>query len=111
MPLSVLGLSQGLLASVSDNIVICKNDKKQVRTIKVKEVEDDYFVTLYMRDSVKQEVGRAKNRAVCLKIMSNITDNLKKAGWQCKEAMSFSETNLNIDPSSGSEAKIKSENH
>ncbi len=91
--------AQSAVATISNEMVICKNEKKSVRTINVKELEGNVFVTLYTRDTVQQEVARAKNKSVCVNIMGNIKENLKKAGWQCKEASAFSETNLNTEPS------------
>lgn len=85
-----------LFAADSETLIICKN-QKNVRTMTVKSFDGQFYVAEYTRNSLKQEVARAKQKSVCLEVVSNIKVNLQKAGWVCKEVLDTTETVLNAD--------------
>lgn len=82
----------------SPSYILCKN-KKTVRTIRVENDEKaNHCVTFYTKDGVDKEVGRAQNANSCVRILSNIKDNLEKANWTCRELESVSISSSHEEP-------------
>lgn len=63
--------------------VICKN-QKIVRTIRV-EKGPGKCSTLYTKNGQDQVIASGINATSCKKFMSDVQENLTKAGWKCRE--------------------------
>lgn len=55
-----------------------------VRTVRISK-EDPGCHIVYTKDGRDQTVGRNKNFESCERIMTNIRENLGKAGWNCRD--------------------------
>jgi hypothetical protein len=69
-------------ADDAKEMVMCRNNKI-VRTVRVIQ-KDNECVTIYTKLGVDKDVGGGKNPSSCTKIVSNIRENLEKAGWKCR---------------------------
>ena len=63
--------------------VICKN-QKIVRTLRVKK-ENGKCETLYTKNGQDQVIASGINANSCKKFLSDVQENLTKAGWKCRE--------------------------
>jgi hypothetical protein len=73
-------------AAVSDTPyahVICKN-QKIVRTIRVEKGQGK-CETLYTKNGKDQVIATGYNAPSCKKFLTDVQENLTKAGWKCRE--------------------------
>ena len=70
------------IAAQDPTFYMCRN-KKIVRTIQVKK-DNGLCVTLYTKLGIDREMASGKNYDSCVRVMTNIKENIEKAGWKCK---------------------------
>lgn len=64
--------------------LICKS-RASVRTLRVQTRNNGSCFTTYTKEGVDQIVGSSKENQTCLKVLSNIRENLEKGSWKCKD--------------------------
>lgn len=64
--------------------LICKN-RAAVRTLRVQTRNNGTCFTTYTKEGVDQVVSNSKESQTCLKVLSNIRENLEKGAWKCKD--------------------------
>lgn len=72
--------------------VMCKN-KDIVRTMRVIKKSNGGCSTVYTKEGVDDQVAESWSVERCEKVLSNIQENLEKAGWKCK---SISESRVSM---------------
>lgn len=75
-------IGSSVFAAEDPVFFMCRN-KKVVRTIQIKK-ENGQCLTLYTKMGVDREMARGKNYDSCVRVMTNIKENIEKSGWKCK---------------------------
>jgi hypothetical protein len=63
--------------------VICKN-QKTVRTLRIDKVAGK-CQTVYTKNGQDQVIGSGMNPSSCKKFLEDVSENLTKSGWKCRE--------------------------
>lgn len=69
--------------AVEDPVFYMCRNRKVVRTIQIKK-DNGSCVTLYTKMGVDREMASGKSYDSCMRVMTNIKENIEKAGWKCK---------------------------